>query len=151
MPGVIPAGVVSEQLINHVDLFPTIARLVDASSGLPDDLSGQDLSGAILGKEPGRKYTFTMEGLVDDSSPPDQLMARSPRWKLVRFYIRDGETRHVLYDMDNDPYETRNVADDAQNQEVLKQHQLAMDRFMASLKPPQFDLEPRTGAKIARD
>jgi hypothetical protein len=53
--------------------------------------------------------------------------------------------------MDNDPYETRNVADDVQNQEVLKQHQLAMDRFMASLKPPQFDLEPRTGPKIARD
>lgn len=48
MPGVVPAGKKCDALLNHVDLFPTIAGLVGAAGDLPKDLTGKDRSQVLL-------------------------------------------------------------------------------------------------------
>jgi choline-sulfatase len=132
-------------LINHVDLYPTLAGLVGASGDLPGDLTGKDWSGAIVGDAAGPEFTFSMEGLKENwDTPPRQLMARSQRWKLIRYRVNDPAKSLVLYDMEGDPEERVNLAYRAEYKAVVEQHVEAMDRFMQSLRKPKFELVKKT-------
>jgi choline-sulfatase len=146
MPGAVASGALNEVLINHVDLYPTLAGLVGAAGDLPGDLTGKDWSGAIVGDTAGPEYTFSMEGLKENwDTPPHQLMARSQRWKLIRYRVDEPAKSLVLYDMEGDPEERTNLAYRPEFRDVVERHVGAMDRFMQSLRKPKFELVKKTG------
>lgn len=138
-PGVIEAGTKNSELINHVDFFPTFAIMVGAEKDLPDNLTGKDLSGVILGKEKGPEFTFSVNGVTSADEPPKQVMARSQRWKFIRYDIKDESNMYVLYDMENDPDEIHNLAYNSECQDVVRLHNDAVNNFLASLKKPKFE------------
>jgi arylsulfatase A-like enzyme len=98
-PG-IPAGE-SQALVMLYDLFPTIAGLTGVE--IPDGVEGLDLSGLWRGEAPGvREVIYT--------AYEDKMRAvRDGRFKLIRYPPLDYEQ---LFDLEGDPYELRNLADD---------------------------------------
>jgi choline-sulfatase len=138
MPGVVPAGKKSSELFNHVDLFPTLATLAGAASGLPGDITGKDLSQAVLGKGRGRDISFSVHGVRAWNEPPQQVMARTARWKFIWYAHAEERDRMVLYDMDKDPDEMTNVAARPENKAVVAEHRKAVEGFLAGLKKPLY-------------
>ena len=107
-PG-IPAGSSSSALVANVDLAPTILGLADASASVPED--GRTL--LPLAQDPKRadERAYLIEQLVRDRSAYygyPYSAVRAGRYLYVRYATGDLE----LYDLERDPYELRNVADD---------------------------------------
>jgi arylsulfatase A-like enzyme len=124
-PGRIQPGTVSTRTLCTIDLLPTLARL--AGADLPrNPVDGHDVWDLIIGKpgaaNPHAYYAFSngdrFEGVISGDG----------RWKLhlphpYRWLIESGNNgaagrysqREIglsLFDMENDPYETRNVIDE---------------------------------------
>lgn len=154
LPGVIPAGVKIDELINHVDLFPTLAGLVGANEDLPDNLTGLDLSDLVIGAGSEdaeanvrrRTYTFSVQGLKSAESIPLQVMARSHRWKFIQYEQEAADRRYVLYDMEHDPAETHNLAYEEQWQSIVEQHRQAIAEFLGSLRKPNYEVRKKEEA-----
>jgi arylsulfatase A len=135
---------VSEALISQVDLLRSLASLVDQpvpKGGAPDSL---DELPALLGKSPKGRETLVEEAtvlairtprwkLVDRNQrpgahPSPRYMPKplSPKEKAIEQLMMPGEIDYPvaaleLYDLKNDPSETRNVAD--AHPEIVKQLQ----------------------------
>lgn len=99
-PG-IPPGETRRDLVYLLDIFPTLCRLTGVA--VPDTVEGRDLSPAWRGErsEPTREALFlaycdTIRGVT------------TGRFKLIEYF--GGETQ--LFDLMDDPAETRNLAHD---------------------------------------
>ncbi|CAG7613954.1 sulfatase [Paenibacillus allorhizosphaerae] len=154
MPGVVPAGEVNDKLINHVDLFPTLAGLTGTQEQMPNDISGVDLSGLIVGGESenalvkSRQFTFSIQGLKSADSVPMQVMARSDRWKFIQYAQEAPDQRYVLYDMNHDPEETRNLASEEQWRPVVHEHLNAIAEFLRGLRKPAYEVIRKEEADV---
>lgn len=115
-PGRVPAGVTdSISVLNSTDLFPTLSSI--AAAEVPPNYKGdgENREQVLMGNPAPRKKDMYWEyGRNDyafnypkgDSRSPN-LAIRSGKWKLLMDYQRDNA---VLYDMENDQYETTDVA-----------------------------------------
>jgi len=138
-PGLVPAGVRSPILANHVDLLPTLAGLAGIGGKLPKGLAGQDLSAAVKANDAsaGPERTISVLGIRKDlSQHPGAVMTRTARYKFIRESNKGPDGRHniVLFDMDADPHETTNVAHDPNMREVVARENAAIDAFLARFK-----------------
>lgn len=138
---VVPAGAVNDTLINHVDLFPTIAGLAGTADRLPERITGRNLSRCITAGAAGPRFTIAFDQVYRDGSGCAQIMVRSARYKLIKYDARDvadEALRYVLYDMAANPGETRNLAADPAYAHVVQEHDAEIAEFFARLKPPIF-------------
>ena len=125
LPGRIEAGTTSSKAFCSIDLLPTMARL--AGADLPENpVDGRDVWDLITGKpgavNPHDYYPFS------NSTRFEGVLSGDGRWKLhlphpYRWLAEAGndgkagkyEGRAIglsLFDMENDPYETRNVIEE---------------------------------------
>ena len=116
MPGVIPGGKATSELISSVDLVQTIMSLVGRE--VPDGLQGKDLSTLARGeRDRGREAAFIENfPYIDKGETPgpypnepmwgygEERCVRGRSWKLILSTVRPPE----IYDMDEDPEETNN-------------------------------------------
>jgi len=145
MPGVIKPGQTSDILLNHVDMFPTLAGLVGLGNKLDTKtLDGKDLSKALLANNPklGPERTFTVR-TVNENSYPEEIYARTQKYKFIRWNEKtkrpnDNLPVMLLFDMENDPYETNNLAYEPEYNSVTVSESKACDEFMARF----YKLEP---------
>lgn len=127
-PGQIPAGRVSDALVDHVDLLASLAALV--GEALPHDsaVDGLNLLPAFMGRS-DRGRAFVVEdtklmvttGKSVASSGERVLALRAGDWKLIRASTEPHEfhgnvigtlPRHQLYDLASDPGERKDLASD---------------------------------------
>jgi arylsulfatase A-like enzyme len=113
-PGIGTPGEVVRSPVELIDLAPTLLDL----AGLPanPEAEGKSLRRLLEGERPGGSrwaYAFTESGFARDY----QRSITSERYKLV--YVPDAGDRRVmkgreleLYDLEADPGETRNLADE---------------------------------------
>ena len=138
MPGVIKPGQRSDILMNHVDMFPTLAGLVGLGNKLDTKvLDGKDLSIALLKNDPklAPERTFTVAS-ARIGSLPGQIYSRTQRYKFIRVEgaakrVSDNLPVMMLFDMDKDPYETNNVAYDPKYLDVVLAENNACNAFLA--------------------
>lgn len=99
-PGKLPAGKRVRDLVEAIDLMPTLLELMGVR--IPQGVQGRSLIPLIEGRE-------TRPRRAVHSEFPTMKMVRTQEWKLVH-YVRApyGE----LYDLKNDPHELYNLYDD---------------------------------------
>jgi len=121
-----------EELIEMVDLAPTLLEL--AGAPVPVNMQGRSFAALVTG---GAGYAARTEVFAENIIPevinsmgmfyergqgvggvrhPDAKMVRTRRWKL-NYYVGNGGE---LYDLEQDPGETRNLYGDPEHQELVR-------------------------------
>ena len=121
-PGMKSKGKSTGQLVELIDLYPTLADLCGLP--VPENLPGQSLRPFLDDPEaPGKPAAVTQ---VQRRKRRGQTEAdymgysvRSERWRYTEW--DEGEKGVELYDHDNDPSEMRNLADDPDMASVVKE------------------------------
>lgn len=112
-PGTLPEGEVRDDMVESVDLFPTLSSL----AGLPELTSwdGRDISNTLRGSaSAGRDAVFT--------ECPWAKAIRTADWKLVTYpmgFFPGDDDVGELYDLNDDPWEITNLYSRADHQQVI--------------------------------
>ena len=124
-PGHVPAGEVSDLQWAFWDVLPTLADLAGVPSNkLPDNLSGRSILSALVGKSaPPPKYIYFTgasswiqngQNLRNDAdSEMPAYTIRNGRWKGIVAQCNNTPSftdEMMLYDLDEDPFETEDVS-----------------------------------------
>ncbi len=120
-PG-IPKGE-SDALVYLLDLYPTVCELVGAD--IPEGLDGKSLAPVIKGEQAGVRDSLFL------AYKEFMRAVRDERWKLIRY---PHINKNQLFDLENDPDEMTNLADDPM-------HAPQVERLMGLMKEWQETLE----------
>jgi iduronate 2-sulfatase len=134
LPGDAPAGAVSNELVESVDLYPTLCEL--AGLDLPYELDGASMLPIL--KDPAAKS----DGVALHVYPRDKLLGRAvrtDRYRLVEWKVPGAPAEEAifeLYDYQADPEESRNLAAEqpevvAELRAILAEQPEAKPQFMA--------------------
>lgn len=132
-------GRVSDALVSHLDILPTV--LQEAGIGLPANLRGRSLRGILRGEEESwpRRALFAEKTFHDTYDPTRSI--RTERFKYICYFeksiiddlridtikrsgwLKDSLLRkedEMLFDLESDPGETRNLVRDGTFERVLR-------------------------------
>jgi len=98
----------SDALAYIHDIFPTVCEIVGAPQ--PKKIDGLSLAPIITGRKTKVRDTAFLAYMNTQRS------VRDGRWKLIRF---PQINRTLLFDLQTDPHETRDLAGDASNKELV--------------------------------
>lgn len=100
----------------NIDIPKTILRLAQAD--IPDMYQGNDLTPCLkTGKDPKKRETVLLEHLWKKKEIPASEGVRTDKWKYFRYLYIDAPEE--LYDLENDPLETKNLAGNPVYKEIL--------------------------------
>jgi len=121
-PNMKGAGKVCNQIVELVDLYPTLTELCGLEA--PRGLDGASLRPLLAGENrPIKPAAYTVASRSEDRSRSAQVaeyLGRSVRTQRWRYTEWDGGKRGVeLYDHQKDPEEFQNVAGEAGNREIV--------------------------------
>jgi arylsulfatase A-like enzyme len=128
--GVVASGSVSDRFVQNVDLAPLWAEVAGTSFLTTD---GRSFAPLLRGRAPPdwQNTVMSEHGLVSFVSPP-WCLVRTMGFKYV-VYPYDGEEE--LYDLQKDPFEQRNVANDPSYAGARRQMQ-RLHSSRCTLPPP---------------
>ncbi len=171
-PGGFEGGQVSDALVSHIDIFPTLCDLLAIPA--PEWLQGRSLLPLIRGEQSEINQAIFAEVTYHAAYEP-QRAVRTKRYKYIRRYLEqttpvlpncdDGlsktlwvdqgwRTRPVareqLYDLHFDPNEANNVIDLPAYAPVLEELRERLDRWMRETADPLLNgVPPRpAGAQL---
>ncbi len=133
-PGRIPAGKTIETHAGTCDISPTILDYLGLS--VPDRLEGRSLRNFIDGKEDlGRPMFAERDRSHWNSAGPAnyQRLIRTHEWKYS--YHSRGDSQ--LYDLANDPGETRNLIDERSARSARRLMHANLVRWMKETRDPR--------------
>ncbi|MFW6286375.1 MAG: sulfatase-like hydrolase/transferase [Candidatus Sumerlaeota bacterium] len=116
------AGRVVEEPVATEDIFPTILGLC----GLParDELHGADCTPLMRGEIEALDRPGALLEFVRDDRPQHAFFNQG--WRAVRtrdsVYMNIDGKPWMFFDLENDPYQTRNLVDDPDSRERIAQH-----------------------------
>ena len=123
-PGAMPAGKVERQLASGVDLLPTLCDY--AGIGCPAT-AGANLRGIMEGNVRAEREAVFAEIHSDrDDLTFQGRMVRTPGHKYIAYSW--GERSEQLFDLDQDPGETTNLAGSTEGATELARHRALIDR-----------------------
>jgi arylsulfatase A-like enzyme len=117
-PGKVSAGRKTDALLSHVDLGPTLLSLCQIP--IPGHMQGTDLSDVVLGKKeagPDSAYFQIFGPYHGDGTPRAWRGVRTDRY----MYARGESEPWVLYNLEEDPYEMKNLATDSSASSIRKE------------------------------
>jgi arylsulfatase A-like enzyme len=134
--GVVLEDIETDAIVEFVDLAPTIFEA--AGVEIPDEVQGKSLMKLLRGElKEHREYAFST--FLEDN----KAMVASKKWKYIfstgkrdlglGYETGEGPSGviHRLYDLQNDPGETTNLAyKENFSEKVLEMQEILLDRFM---------------------
>ncbi len=133
-PGRIRAGGVdTDHLVSGVDVLPTLCGIAGVPP--PPGLDGMDLVPLLRDPAlPGRPFVVAEIHPVWKGDTASGRMLRTSRWKYAAFATDDP--REMLFDLDRDPGETRNLAVDPAARPELDRHRSLLRDHLARSGDP---------------
>jgi uncharacterized sulfatase len=116
-PGQKGNGKASQQIVEFVDIYPTLAELCGLKS--PKEVEGKSL--AQLLKNPAKNWkgeAYTQVLRPGDGLPVMGASIRTDRWRYSEW--NEGEQGIELYDHSNDPHEFNNLATQKAYQQTVR-------------------------------
>ena len=107
-------GLTLDQMALNVDIAPTILEL--AHLNIPQQMQGRSLVPLLKGRKPRWRTEFFYEHPFVHKTIAKSEALRTKRYKYARYTDYDYEE---LYDLENDPAETINLAKDDKYQKTL--------------------------------
>lgn len=110
-PGLTKPGSSLNQLVEFVDIYPSLAELCGLPS--PTNIDGVSFVPLIKNSElPGKEAVF--------STAKNQRMVRTAKYKYIK--TLDNDNQEQLFDLVTDPSELKNLVDDPSMKKVLDSH-----------------------------
>jgi arylsulfatase A-like enzyme len=168
-----PAGVAHDELVSHLDIFPSICELAGVDA--PSWLQGRSLVPLVSGTEPPGTRSEIFAELTYHAAYEPQRAIRTERFKYVRrfddypypvlpncddspskdaYLARGWATRPVarerLHDLFFNPGEGRNSIDDPAYADVVSDLRGRLEAWMVDTNDPLLDgpVLPPPGARI---
>ena len=121
------------QMVLHEDVAPSILELCGATP--LKNIHGQSWKTLVEKGDPNWRTSFHYAYNYEKQFPytPNIRGVRTDRWKLVRYPHGDGQPdRHLseLYDLQNDPEETKNLIREPAQKERIAQLQQELDQLL---------------------
>jgi arylsulfatase A-like enzyme len=143
------------EITSTLDIAPTLLEAALGDVETPERFWGQSLVGTLNDTEslPGGRVVFAELASQPRHSPRDIDMitrrtgCRTRRWKYVTSVDPDSPT--LLFDLEEDPGEQNNVADEYQ--EVVKRFERLVEDHYDALAYTQYDLEIDTDVSEVQD
>ena len=126
LPGAVPQNRLdSTHLVSGLDLLPTLCDY--AGITVPSGLHGQSLRPVIENPSlPGRSSVVTeLQAFMDDDTKKGRMI-RTARYKYIVF--SHGQRPELLFDLETDPGETRNLAYQSAFREIVSEHRALLMR-----------------------
>lgn len=140
--GRIPAGTTSDALVSNYDFLPTMLDYLGMKGKTPTEppLPGHSYAAALAGKDiPGDDEIFF--------EYENTRAIRTNKWKYIDRFP-DGPTE--LYDLENDPEERENLADEPQHAKTQAELDARLKAFFDKYVDPQYDLSQGGRSKAGR-
>ena len=140
-PGAAGAGEVRSELVSTVDILPTV--LAAAGLNVPPQMEGRSLTRLLAGDSlQGRQFLFTEMNFHQANQFSPQRMVRDDRHKLLlNLSPRVDQAPVELFDLQTDPEETRNLADDPQRASTRRRLEAALKQWREQTDDPLLDPE----------
>lgn len=125
VPGAPHAGAAADGIVEAIDIYPTLADLCSLTR--PADLSGVSLRPILqdpLARVKPAAFSYWNNGAVS---------MRTERYRLTR-YLPQGQAIYELYDLEADPMETRNVAEE--HPEVVERLEAMLEQAVEPATAP---------------
>jgi len=131
-PGIAP-GQVRRDLASALDLMPTILKA--AGVAVPDEAVGQPLQTELK-----REFLFTEMNFHEPQILRVQRAVRDARYKLLlNLTLDEGQSPVELFDLETDPGETKNLADDPVHAATRQRLEAALQAWREKRADPLLD------------
>ena len=125
-PEIIEPGTVVEPMVQNIDIAPTIMEACGIDKA--PQMRGESMLPLLEGKEVAgwrRRIYYEYYWEYDFPQTPTTFGVRTDKYKYIRYHgIWDT---NEFYDLENDPYETRNLIAEPEYREIIEQ--LANDLY----------------------
>lgn len=117
-PKLVAKGKTSDELVLNIDLAPTFLEL--AGAAVPREMQGKSWVPLMAGRKTEWRQSFLAEYFYEQNfiGTPTLLAVRTRDAKLIKYPGHDEWTE--LFDLVNDPYETKNLAGDPTQKKLLE-------------------------------
>ncbi|MCW8863669.1 MAG: sulfatase [Colwellia sp.] len=136
-PGKIPAGSVSEELVQNIDFAPTFLEY--AGVDVPEDIQGESLT-PITSGEPVENWRQSLYYHYYEfpgfHSVKRHFGVRDQRFKLIHFYNDVDEWE--FYDLEKDPSEMNNAINDPEYKSDIARMKAELTRLMTHYDEPDY-------------
>lgn len=129
-PRLIAKGTTRDEMVLNLDFAPTILDL--AGVAVPREMQGRSLRPlfSAAGREWRQSFLFEYFWEAKFAATPTLVGVRTPAAKLIKYPGHEEWTE--LFDLVNDPYETRNLARDPQHARLRVQMHAEFERQVAA-------------------
>jgi uncharacterized sulfatase len=141
-PGVVRAGSVIDETVLNLDMFASVLGMLKIKTPPRVNQNGMDFSPLLRGEKTSNWRTeFFGQYDLHNLGLAYMRMLRTPEWKLVRHY--HANELDELYDLQNDPGETKNLYRDERFRAVREQLQKRLEERMRAIDDPVLSLKTR--------
>lgn len=144
-PDLIKPGTVVEQLVQNIDVAPTVLEAAGART--PENMDGRSILPLLAGKSvPWRDAVF-YEYYWEANYPqtPTTFGVRTDRYKFIHYYgVWDTDE---FYDLKNDPEEMHNLIDKPEHAGLIEQLRTRMYDWLEQTDGMMIPLRREKGAK----
>ena len=142
-------GKALDEMVLNIDLAPTFLDL--AGVPVPPEMQGRSWRPLLTGKSADWRKSFLAEYFLESAFPgtPTLVAVRTADAKLVKYPGHDEWTE--LFDLAHDPYETKNLAADPAQKDLLARMQTEFDKQSKAtlFRIPEDADKPGLGAQPA--
>jgi len=144
-PGLVPEGVSTDALMDFTDLFPTLADLAGIELPVDAHLDGISFAPVLNAGGKGERDWILAMGSLAGRVGEDGMIKnwyrfrdRALRNKQYKVYVDTLQQIHRLYDLENDPFERRNLVEEPGLEEVLEQFEQLVEKLPAEDSQPDY-------------